>query len=98
MNTHKKIISMTNVELKELMNVVMTGIRAEIKAGNDMINYKMDELIQYQKIQNGRTQKLEEETKVWRLIHRNPKASIMLILLIVAGLFVLWPYAINAIF
>lgn len=89
---------MTNVELKELMNVVMTGIRAEIKAGNDMINYKMDELIQYQKIQNGRTQKLEEETKVWRLIHRNPKASIMLILLIVAGLFVLWPYAINAIF
>ena len=59
----------------EVFTAKMTGLKAEIKAGNDIHVYKLDELISYQKIQNGRTTKLEEETRIFRLVHRNPKVA-----------------------
>ena len=76
----------------EVFTAKMTGLKAEIKAGNDIHVYKLDELISYQKTQNGRTTKLEDETRVFRLVHRNPKiagAIIGLCLLGVVFLFIL---------
>jgi len=60
---------------EEVFNLKLTGVKAEIKAGNDIQVYKLDKLIDYQKIQNGRVQRLEDETRVFRLIHRNPKTA-----------------------
>ena len=77
---------------EDVFNAKMTGVKAEIKAGNDIQVYKLDKLIEYQKTQNGRTTKLEEETRVFRLVHRNPKiagAIIGLCLLGVVFLFIL---------
>ena len=59
----------------EVFNAKMTGLKAEIKAGNDIQVYKLDKLIEYQKIQNGDIRMLKDETRIWRLIHRNPKTA-----------------------
>lgn len=66
---------MRNEQVIEVLEAKLSGFKAEIKAGNDMTTYKLDQLIEYQKTQNGRIEKLENETRVWRLIHKNPKTS-----------------------
>ena len=93
---------MRNEDIKELLDAKLTGFKAEIKAVNEMTSLKLDnihqdvvELKDYQKIQNGRITKIESETKIFRLIHRNPKASIVIIILLIAGLFVLYPILIK---
>jgi len=77
---------------------------AQIKLDNikeDIVEMKIShkddftELKEYQKTQNSRTSTLESETKIFRLIHRNPKASIVVIVLLIAGLFVLTPILIK---
>ena len=35
---------MTNIELKELIELHLTSIRNEIKSGNDMLEYKISEI------------------------------------------------------
>ena len=75
---------------EDVFNAKMTGVKAEIKAGTDMTVYKLNELIDYQKIQNGRTTKLEDETRVFRFIHRNPKAAGIVIGLAVIGFIALF--------
>ena len=73
----------------------LTGFKAEIKAGVDMQTYKLDQLIDYQEKQNSRILTLENETRIWRLIHRNPKSAGIIIGLSALGfvaLFVLKNY------
>jgi len=60
---------------EEVFDLKLIGVKAEIKAGNDITVYKLEELIEYQKKQNGKIKTLEDETRIWRLIHRNPKAA-----------------------
>jgi hypothetical protein len=88
----------TNEGLAELLDAKMTGLKAEIKASTDFTGYKLDQLIDYQKVQNGRIDILENETRMFRLIHRNPGTSLAIIILILAGCLVLWPYVLKAIF
>lgn len=76
----------------ETIDAKLTGFKAEIKAGVDMQTYKLDQLIEYQEKQNNRIGTLEDETRVFRLIHRNPTMSVTVIglsILGVIGLFVL---------
>jgi len=63
--------------IKEVLDARLKGFKAEIRASQDIQIYKLDELIEYQKKQNNRIGKVENETRVFRLIHRNPKASVI---------------------
>jgi len=70
-----KLVEKQETVLKEAVELKLSGFKAEIKAGMDMQGYKLDQLIEYQKKQNGRLDILENETRIWRLIHRNPKTA-----------------------
>ena len=52
-------------------NLKFKGIHKNIDAGFEAFKIEM-------KSQNGRLTKLEDETHVFRLIHRNPKASVII--------------------
>ncbi len=70
----------------ETIDAKLTGFKAEIKAGVDLQTYKLDQLIEYQEKQNNRIGTLEKDTRVFRLIHRNPKASFTIGVLSLIGL------------
>ncbi len=81
---------MRNEQVIEVLEAKLSGFKAEIKAGNDMTTYKLDQLIEYQKKQNSRISTLENETRVFRLIHRNPTLSFTFIGLSVLGVIALF--------
>ena len=74
-----------NKDDKDYLDLAFKEMRADLKADLNMVGYKVDELIKYQKIQNGRIDCLEKETRIFRLIHRNPKISGAIIILIIIG-------------
>jgi len=76
--------------LKEAVELKLSGFKAEIKSGMDMQVYKLDQLIDYQKKQNGRLDRLENDTRIWRLIHRNPKTAGIVLGLALVGLIALF--------
>ncbi len=51
------------------------GIRHYVDANAEILRDKMDESIKHQEIANGRVDKLEDQTSVWRTIQRNPLIS-----------------------
>lgn len=74
---------MNNIELKELINAHMVGVRAELKSMGDMMNFRFDEVIKHQKETNGRVTRteikvdcLEKTTTIQRWIRKNPKATV----------------------
>ena len=88
---------MTNIELKELIEVHMNSIRQEIKSTKDLMDYKFEEqkkinakdhneIITHQKITNGRVNALERKSQVLGWIARNPKITI---LSVIVGWFIL---------
>ena len=81
---------MRNEQVIEVLEAKLSGFKAEIKAGMDMQGYKLDQLIEYQKKQNDKIKTLEDDTRIWRLIHRNPKTSGMVIGLSVIGIVALF--------
>ncbi len=81
---------MRNEQVIEVLEAKLSGFKAEIKAGNDMTTYKLDQLIDYQEKQNSRISTLENETRVFRLIHRNPTLSFTFIGLSVLGVIALF--------
>ena len=81
---------MRNEQIIEVLEAKLSGFKAEIKAGNDMTTYKLDQLIDYQEKQNSRISTLENETRVFRLIHRNPTLSFTFIGLSVLGVIALF--------
>ena len=85
-----KYLEKHDAGLKEVLDLRLGGFKAEIKAGMDMYGYKLDELIKYQKTQNNRIGTLENETRVFRLIHRNPKTSVVVVGLCVLGVIALF--------
>jgi hypothetical protein len=66
------------VELRELMEVKLSLVKAEVTSGNDIIISKLDEVINHQKKTNGRVTKLEEDIKAVQWIKKNPKLSIII--------------------
>ena len=90
----------TNIEIKELIELHMTSLRAEIKAGNDIIGYKLDGVNEHLATLNGRM--LTQETKtdsmckdiveiqnnvkplIW--IKQNPLKGAVIFILMVAGI------------
>ena len=92
-----KLIEKQGENTKEILDARLRGFKAEIKSGMALQVYKLDELIEYQKKQNGRTSQLEEnikglakETRIFRLIHKNPKAAGVVIGLALLGLVALF--------
>jgi len=75
---------------EEILDARLRGFKAEIKSGIDIQTYKMDQLIEYQEKQNSKIRNLEKDTRVWRLIHRNPKASSIIIGLAILGIIALF--------
>jgi len=80
-----KLVERQEESLKEVMELKLSGFKAEIQSTLDLNGYKLDTLIEYQEEQNGKIRALEDETKVWRLIHRNPKAAGIVIGLAIIG-------------
>lgn len=75
---------MTNIELKELIQVSLASIKDQIKANSDLMEYKFSELkeanaidhgemIAHQKITNSRVTKLEDKTKILDFLNSNKK-------------------------
>ena len=62
------------------------------------IERKQDEIKAILTKQNGRIATIENETRIFRLIHRNPRTSIVIIILIIVGSFTLLPFVMKAIF
>ena len=85
-----ELIQTQKDDIKEVVELKLTGFKAEIKAGADLHSYKLDELIDYQKKQNGKIRTLEKETRIFRLIHRNPKASFIIGGLCILGIVALF--------
>ena len=56
---------MNNDELKELFEAHTTALKAEVKSQNELLGYKMDEMIKHQKITNGRVNALEGKCEVY---------------------------------
>lgn len=78
---------MRNEDLREIIEANFKAMRARIQASADIMDVIHTEV----KKQNGRIQKLERETLIIRIIHRNPKWTTVVIVLIVFGII----FAIN---
>ena len=92
-----KLIERQEDNVRELFNAHNTALRAKIEAETSIIGVKIDALAEHQRTQNDRTAKLEEnterlakDTRIWRLIHRNPKASSIVIGLTLIGIIALF--------
>ena len=73
-------------DLKELVEINSMAIRATVKSEIEILGNDVKDLKDYQLKQNGRTSSLEAETRIYRLIHRNPRASAVIIALILLGI------------
>jgi len=71
------------LEIKELLDLHTIAINAKTQFGNDMLSFKIDEVIKHQKVQNGRMDCLEKDTKFARLIQEYPKISILIFIFVV---------------
>lgn len=74
---------MSYEQIKELLLLHQQAINANIKAGNDMIELKLQEVIKHQKETNGRVNYLEQQTKFARLIQEYPKISFTVLVLFI---------------
>lgn len=77
---------MKNEDFENLINLHTKAIKGEIKAGNDMLNFRMNTL--EKKIDNNVkvVNQIKKETLGVRLIHQHPKMSLFIAILIVFGL------------
>ena len=87
-----QLMERQEANVKELFTIHNTAIRAKIEAENVITGLKIDALSDYQKIQNGRTVKNEEnisglakDTRIFRIVHRNPRTSLIIIILAIIG-------------
>lgn len=90
----------TNIEIKELIELHMTSLRAEIKAGNDIIGYKLDGVNKHLATLNGRMLTQENKTdsmckeinnvqdsiKPLMWLKQNPLKGAVVFILMVAGI------------
>ncbi len=85
-----KLIETQGESTKQILDARLRGFKAEIKSGVDIQTIKLDQIIGHQKSQNNKIEKLENETRVFRLIHRNPTLSFTFIGLSVLGVIALF--------
>jgi len=88
-----KLMERQEDSIKELFSAHNTALGAKIEAENAIVLMRIETLTDYQQIQNNRTEKLEEsvseikeDTRIWRLIHRNPKITATITILSILGL------------
>jgi hypothetical protein len=71
-----------------------TSIRSEIRAKDDLIQLQLQKILDQTTKTNGRVNRLEEETKIWRILQENPKLALisaaLFIALIVKGIGIGW--------
>jgi len=72
---------MRNEDLREIIEANFQAMRARIQAQCDIT----DLLRQEMKKQNGRIDNVEKETSFFRLIHRNPGRSTVVVVAVVLG-------------
>ncbi len=86
---------MKDLDLKEILDLHYKGLKAEFKASTDLLGYKIDEVINHQKITNGRVTKNEEtihelcKNPIINQIRANPIKLIVftvLIILVMTGI------------
>jgi len=56
-----------------LIDEMLKGVRAEIKAKDDIIMMKLEQILAETRKTNGRVTALEEQTSIVRWFERNPK-------------------------
>lgn len=76
---------MKNLEIKEILDANFKAVRAEMKADRDIFGLKLDEIICHQKATNGRVEMLEKQTWFFRMVHRNPKVTITVCIILFFG-------------
>lgn len=59
-----------------LIDEMFRGVRAEIKAKDDIIMLKLEQILEQTTKTNGRVTKLEEQTAIGRWFERNPRRFI----------------------
>ena len=72
---------MHNDDLREIIEANFQAMRARIQANVDITNLLHREI----KKQNGRIDNVEKETSFFRLIHRNPGRSTLVVVAVVLG-------------
>lgn len=75
---------MSNISVKELVEAKLAGIKAEIKAGYDMNQLMLKQILKHQEKTNGKVQIIYSETSFFRWIQRNPKLSVLVGIIIVS--------------
>ena len=66
------------VTIKELFEAKLMGIKAEIRAGYDITNLQLKQVIQHQKETNGKLKIVHKETSFSRWCYRNAVWAISL--------------------
>lgn len=71
-----------------------TSIRSEIRAKDDLIQLQLQKILDQTTKTNGRVNRLEEETKIWRILQENPKLALvsaaLFIALVIKGIGIGW--------
>ena len=71
---------------KDYLDEVARGIRAEIKASSDMLNYCLQDIIKRQDVTNNRIYKIEASTRIARWVQAHPRITTT----IVVGIIILF--------
>lgn len=67
---------------KELIDEMVRGLRAEIRANNDIIMLQLGQIIDQTTKTNSRVTKLEDETGIGRWFERKPKRFFILLIIV----------------
>lgn len=91
---HQKSIDQSFTYMHEKIEDLGTSIRSEIRAKDDLIQLQLQKILDQTTKTNGRVNRLEEETNIWRLLQQNPKLALVsaavFVALIVKGIGIGW--------
>lgn len=80
--------------MHEKIESLGASIRSEIRAKDDLIQLQLQKILDQTTKTNGRVNRIEEETKVWRFLQQNPKlgliSAVVFIALVVKGIGIGW--------
>ena len=80
MSNNRKHSSMTPQD-KQLLDEMLRGVRAEIKANHELMMLQLGQILEQTKKTNGRVTKLELETGIGRWFERKPIRFTLLFIL-----------------
>lgn len=82
----KGLIELTLKSIEEKIDIKFTAMHATIKANHDIYLMKLNEIEKNENKIDLKVAKLEEETRIVRLIERKP----VLFVIFIVGIFVIW--------